>query len=70
MSEINERDYLIQSLLARAVEVLQDKDEALHWLNTPKKALGGKVPLDLAETQVGADEVKDLLSKIEHGVFT
>lgn len=65
-----ERVYRVGSLLVRATEVLQDKDEALRWLKTPKKALGGEVPLDLADTEVGADEVKDLLGRIEHGVFT
>ena len=69
-SEESERVYRVGSLVVRATEVLHDHDEAMHWLKTPKKALGDEIPLDLADTEVGADEVKDLLGRIEHGVFS
>lgn len=68
-SEETERVYRVASLIVRTNEVLHDHNEAMHWLKTPKKALGGEIPLNLADTEVGADEVKDLLGRIEHGVF-
>jgi len=64
-----EKVYRLASLIARATEVLNSREEANHWLQTPKKALGGQIPLELADTEVGADEVRDLLGRIEHGVF-
>lgn len=67
--EETERVYRVASLIVRATEVMRDRDEAVHWLKTPKKALGGEIPLKLADTEVGADEIKDLLGRIEHGVF-
>lgn len=69
-SEESERVFRVGSLIVRAEEVLSDHDEAIHWLKTPKKALGGQIPLELADTEVGANEVKDLLGRIEHGVFS
>lgn len=45
-----------------------DLDKARHWLSTPKVALGGEPPLDYSRVDVGAQEVVDLIGRIEHGV--
>lgn len=47
-----------------------DAAAAKRWLSSPKRALGGAAPLELAETEVGAREVEDLIGRIEHGVFS
>jgi putative toxin-antitoxin system antitoxin component (TIGR02293 family) len=57
-------------LMGRAVEVLESEDNARLWLNSPQVGLGGAVPLDYAETELGAREVEDLLGRIEHGVYS
>ncbi len=59
-----------QKLLARAVEVIGNERDALHWLQTPKRALNNQIPLKLIETDGGQQEVLDLLGRIEHGVFS
>tara|TARA_R110000822_G_scaffold2474_2_gene11838 strand:- start:1440 stop:1946 length:507 start_codon:yes stop_codon:yes gene_type:complete len=66
----SERVYRLADLMARATDVLHSDEEAKYWLKTPKKALGGETPLSLADTEIGAKEVKDLLGRIEHGVFS
>lgn len=66
----SERIYKYAVLLVRAEEVLGNHDDALHWLKSPQRALGGQTPLDYADTEVGANEVKDLLGRIEHGIFS
>jgi uncharacterized protein (DUF2384 family) len=35
-----------------------------------QKGLGGKTPLEYADTEPGAREVEDLLGRLEHGVFS
>lgn len=45
-----------------------DLVKARHWLSTPKVALGGESPLDYSRVDVGAQEVVDLIGRIEHGV--
>jgi putative toxin-antitoxin system antitoxin component (TIGR02293 family) len=57
-------------LTGRAVEVLESKDNARAWLSSPQMGLGGAVPLDYAETEIGAREVEDLLGRIEYGVYS
>jgi putative toxin-antitoxin system antitoxin component (TIGR02293 family) len=57
-------------LMGRAVEVLESEDNARQWLTSPQLGLGGAVPLEYAETEVGAREVEDLLGRIEYGVYS
>ena len=43
----------------------------LHdWLQTPNRALGGAIPLDLLNTDLGAEEVVTILDGIERGVYS
>jgi putative toxin-antitoxin system antitoxin component (TIGR02293 family) len=60
----------VARLYAIAVEVLEDPESARHWLKTPQRALGGAVPLEHAETDVGLRAVETLLGRMEHGVYT
>ena len=62
--ELMERRRLV---VARAQEVLRDRDEAARWLHRPLKALGGATPLDAARTTEGAQRVFDALFAIEDG---
>ena len=48
---------------------LGDAADARLWLGSPQVGLGGAVPLDYAETEVGAREVEDLLGRIDHNVY-
>ncbi|WP_395739931.1 antitoxin Xre/MbcA/ParS toxin-binding domain-containing protein [Prosthecobacter sp.] len=57
-------------LMGRAVGVMESTENARRWLAAPQRALGGAVPLEYAETEVGAREVEDLLGRIEYGVYS
>jgi putative toxin-antitoxin system antitoxin component (TIGR02293 family) len=57
-------------LMGKAVEVLESEENARQWLAAPQYGLGGAVPLEYAETEVGAREVEDLLGRIEQGVYS
>lgn len=67
-----ESDRLIRfaRLVGKAVEVLETVENARLWLSSPQVSLGGAVPLEFAETEVGAREVEDLLNRIEYGVYS
>jgi putative toxin-antitoxin system antitoxin component (TIGR02293 family) len=55
--------------LARAEQVLGDKEAALAWLRTANRSLASTAPEDLLDTDIGAQSVMDVLGRIEHGVF-
>ena len=57
-------------LMGKAVEVLESEENARQWLTAPQFGLGGAVPLEYAETEVGAREVENLLGRIEYGVYS
>jgi len=65
-------DRLVRSarLFAIAAEVLEDERSATRWMKSPQRALGGAVPLHLAQTDVGTRAVEELLGRMEHGVYT
>ena len=60
----------LQRLLEHATKVFGDVEKARAWLKHPQYGLGGAVPLDYAETEIGAREVDDLLGRIDYGVYS
>jgi putative toxin-antitoxin system antitoxin component (TIGR02293 family) len=60
----------LSRLLEHATNVFGDIEKARAWLKFPQRGLGGAVPLDYAETEVGAREVDDLLGRIDYGVYS
>ncbi len=69
--EESERLFRLACLHDKAVEVFEDDPQmARKWLKEPSWALGDVAPLQYADTELGAQEVEDLLGRIEHGVFT
>ncbi len=68
----DESDRLVRlgQIVAQAVDLFEgDTEAASRWLQRPARALGGATPLKFAETHVGAQEVEDLIGRLEHGVF-
>ena len=65
----SERVLRIGALFDRAVVVFGDEDQARQWLKSSQRALGGRTPLEYADTEPGAREVEDLLGRLEYGVF-
>jgi putative toxin-antitoxin system antitoxin component (TIGR02293 family) len=68
--EESDRVLRFARLMGKAVEVLEGEENARRWLSSSQFGLGGAVPLDYAETEVGAREVEDLLGRIEYGVYS
>lgn len=68
--EESERVLRVASTFQRAIEVLGGLNKARRWFTSPKKALGEKTPLEFCDTEPGAQEVINLLGRIEHGVFS
>jgi len=53
-----------------AIRVLGTRELAEHWLTHSALALDGQRPLDLLATAPGVEAVKDLLARMEFGVYT
>jgi putative toxin-antitoxin system antitoxin component (TIGR02293 family) len=69
----DESDRLVRvaRVYAKALQLFDgDAREATRWFLTVRSALAGATPLEMTRTSVGAQEVEDLIGRIEHGVFT
>jgi putative toxin-antitoxin system antitoxin component (TIGR02293 family) len=67
----SERLLRIATVFEQALDLFEgDAEAAKNWLTTPKKGLGGAVPLQFARTEIGAREVESLIGRLEHGVFS
>jgi putative toxin-antitoxin system antitoxin component (TIGR02293 family) len=64
-----EKSLRVARVFAFAIEALGSEDEARYWLNQQIPALGGKRPLDLLDTDVGTNEVTNLLNCIKWDLY-
>lgn len=55
-------------VVGRAEEALASADKAARWLRKPNRALQGKRPLDLLDSDVGCRLVEQVLGRVEHGL--
>lgn len=68
-STSSDRLFRLARVYALAVEVLGDENRGREWLKKPQYGLGGRIPLEIATTEIGAKEVENLLGRIEYGVL-
>lgn len=65
---MNDLNY--QYVLTLATDILESKEDAVVWLNTPKLVLNNNSPKSLLITQSGRHEVELLLHQIDQGIYT
>ena len=71
--EPDESDRLVRfaKLFGRALELFEgDADAAREWLTTPQRGLGGIAPVELGKTDIGVNEVENLIGRLEYGIPT
>jgi putative toxin-antitoxin system antitoxin component (TIGR02293 family) len=64
----SDRLYRLARVLAHADRVFEDPDESADWIRTPNVALGKQQPLALLDTDLGVQQVDQVLGRIEHGI--
>ncbi len=47
-----------------------DREAARQWLISPVRGLNNARPIDYARTELGAREVRNLIGRLEDGIFT
>jgi len=67
--EVTDRALRIARVAARAEEVFGNRNQAVDWLRTANRSLGGRQPFELVGTDAGAELVVDVLGRLEYGVF-
>jgi putative toxin-antitoxin system antitoxin component (TIGR02293 family) len=59
----------VERIVAAAIKVIGNREEALRWMGTPVRALGFSTPVSLLATPEGEARVLAVLSQLEHGVM-
>jgi putative toxin-antitoxin system antitoxin component (TIGR02293 family) len=63
----SDRLYRLARMLALADYFIGSRSKALDWMKRPNIVLGGAVPLDLIDTELGARQVENILGRIGYG---
>ncbi|MGD0737627.1 MAG: antitoxin Xre/MbcA/ParS toxin-binding domain-containing protein [Terracidiphilus sp.] len=66
----SDRTLRMAKVVALANEVLGAEDKASRWMSKPNRALGGKIPFDLLDTEIGARAVEEILLRIAYGIYS
>ena len=63
----SDRLYRLARIIALAKHYLGDDEKGTRWLRRPNRALGGRTPLELIDTELGARAVENVLGRIAFG---
>ena len=63
----SDRLYRLARIVALAKHYIGDDETAARWLKRPNRALGGRSPLELVDTELGARTVENVLGRIAYG---
>ncbi len=66
----SERLLKLAEVAALGIHALGSAELFREWLRRPLRPLGGKKPVDLMVNMYGLEMVKQLLGRIEHGVYS
>lgn len=66
----SDRLYRVARILAHARRTFGSDQAASAWLREANRALGGAPPLDLLQTEFGAEQVDTILGRLDHGLIS
>lgn len=67
---LSERILGLADIYSYGYKVFEDEARFKDWMFKPNYALGGKAPYDIINNQFGREEVKNLIGRIEYGVYS
>lgn len=69
--ESNQLATLVRTLEIKTLadRVFGDQEKAETWLHRPNSALSGQIPADVSKDELGAAVVREMLERIDHGIF-
>lgn len=67
---LSERIVGVADLYSYGYEVFEDENRFNEWIFRPNQALGGQSPYELLDNQYGREEVRNLIGRIDYGVYS
>ena len=69
-ASLSERIVGLADIYSYGYEVFEDGELFNRWMFRPNQALGGQAPYDLIDNQFGREEIRDIIGRIEYGVYS
>lgn len=69
-SVLSERIVGVADIYSYGYEVFEDEGRFNEWIFRANQSLGGQTPYDLLDNQYGREEVKNLIGRIDYGVYS
>lgn len=67
---VSEKIIALTDLYSYGYEVFESEEKFNSWMFRPNASLGGKMPFDIVDNQFGREEIKNIIGRIEYGVFS
>ena len=69
-TSLSERIIDLANIYSYGYEVFEDEARFNQWMFRPNRALGGQAPYDLIDNQFGREEIRDIIGRIDYGVYS
>ena len=69
-SSLSEKIFALADLYSYGFSVFESKELFNAWMEQENRALGNIRPFELLDTMIGVAEVKNIIGRIEHGVYS
>jgi putative toxin-antitoxin system antitoxin component (TIGR02293 family) len=69
-SALSERILGLADIYSYGYDVFEDEDKFNQWMFKQNRALGGKTPYEVCDNQFGREEVKNIIGRIDYGVYS
>ncbi len=67
---LSEKIVGVADIYSYGYEVFEDETRFNDWIFRSNRSLGGQAPYDLLDNQYGREEVKNLIGRIDYGVYS
>jgi putative toxin-antitoxin system antitoxin component (TIGR02293 family) len=67
---LSERIVGLADIYSYGYEVFENDERFNKWMCSPNQALGGKPPFELVNSQFGREEIRNIIGRIEYGVYS
>ena len=69
-SALSERILGLADIYSYGYDVFEDEYKFNQWMFKQNRALGGKTPYEVCNNQFGREEVKNIIGRIDYGVYS
>jgi putative toxin-antitoxin system antitoxin component (TIGR02293 family) len=67
--DVSDKILGLAEIYSYGYEVFEDRDRFNEWVFSSNRGLGGQAPFDILHNSFGREEVKNLIGRIDYGIY-